>query len=75
MNPAVVLPDLLSPRDVADRLGVSEQTLANWRSVHRYDLPFIKVGGAVRYDSRDVAAFIESRRVSFADPRDGADAA
>lgn len=72
MNPAVVLPDLLSPRDVADRLGVSEQTLANWRSVHRYDLPFIKVGATVRYDSRDIAAFIESRRVSYNDAPDDA---
>lgn len=57
-----ILPDLLTPRDLAKVLCTSEQTLANWRSTGRYDLPFVKAGGVVRYDAKDVARFIESRR-------------
>jgi excisionase family DNA binding protein len=56
------LPTLLRPREVAELLGTSEQTLANWRSTQRYDLPFVKAGGVVRYDAADVARFIESHR-------------
>jgi len=54
---------LLTPRQVARYLGVAESSLAVWRCNRRYDLPYIKIGGAVRYDPADVAAFVESRKV------------
>jgi hypothetical protein len=56
------LPELLRPREVAELLGTSEQTLANWRSSQRYDLPFVKAGGVVRYTVEDVHRFLTSRR-------------
>jgi len=53
---------LLSPADVAKILGVTTQTLAIWRHEKRYRLPYIKSGRLVRYEARDVEAFIASRR-------------
>jgi excisionase family DNA binding protein len=53
---------LLSPTEVAEILGLSVQTLAVWRHEQRYDLPYVKSGRLVRYDGRDVEAFIKARR-------------
>lgn len=43
--------DLLTAGQVAQRLNISEQTLANWRATGRYAdaLPHVKIGGTVRY--------------------------
>jgi predicted site-specific integrase-resolvase len=45
--------ELLTADEVAQRLNISEQTLANWRATGRYahQLPHVKIGGAVRYRS------------------------
>lgn len=48
---------LLTPQDVADRLGVSTTTLATWRCTKRYPLAYVKVGRLVRYRIADVEAF------------------
>ena len=48
---------LLTPQDVADRLGVSTTTLATWRCTKRYPLPYVKVGRLVRYRVADVEDF------------------
>ncbi len=52
---------LLRPQAVAYMLGVTTNTLANWRLKGRHKIPFIKVGNAVRYRLSDVEAFIEAR--------------
>lgn len=54
---------LLTPAEVAELLGVTAQTLAEWRSTKRYPLDYVKVGRNVRYREADVQAFIESRKV------------
>jgi excisionase family DNA binding protein len=51
---------LLTPQQVARQLVVEETTLAVWRSTRRQPLPFVKVGGLVRYRRADVQAFIQS---------------
>jgi len=56
-------PQLLDNTQAAEYLGVSPTTLTTWRSTQRYDLPFVKVGGLVRYDEADLIAFIEARKV------------
>jgi Helix-turn-helix domain len=56
------MPKFLSPKQTADLLGKSLQTLASWRCNKRYPLAYIKVGGSVRYDERDVIAFLAQRR-------------
>ena len=54
---ALKTPQLLTPQDVADRLGVSTTTLSTWRCTKRYPLPYVKVGRLVRYRLADVDAF------------------
>lgn len=49
--------NLLTPQDVANRLGVSITTLATWRCTKRYPLAYLKVGRLVRYRIGDVEAF------------------
>lgn len=60
---SAVAPDaqpLLSPKEVARLLGVTEHTLAVWRCTQRYDLPFVKIGSRVRYRAADVAALLNA---------------
>lgn len=52
---------LLTPRDVARKLAISEETLTTWRCTRRQHIPYVKVGHLVRYRPADVSAFIESR--------------
>jgi predicted DNA-binding transcriptional regulator AlpA len=52
---------LLTPQDVATRLGISIATLATWRCTKRYALTYVKIGRLVRYRLSDVEAFEVSR--------------
>jgi excisionase family DNA binding protein len=52
---------LLTPAEVAERLGVSATTLATWRCTKRYPLSYVKVGRLVRYRLVDLEAFEISR--------------
>lgn len=55
---------LLTAEQVSDRLGVTEQTLAHWRSSGRVTLPFVSVSRrCVRYRLEDVERFISDRLV------------
>jgi len=49
--------------EAAQFLGVAPQTLTVWRCTKRYNLPYVKVGGSVRYEESDLIAFMESRKV------------
>ena len=52
----------LTPPEVAEMLGVAVQTLSMWRSTGRYDLPYVRCGGRVRYIESDVLAWLDRRR-------------
>ena len=53
---------LLKPKDVADLLNISLHTLASWRrQTNPHDLPWIEVGGSVRYRRADVLAWLDKR--------------
>ncbi|MBF0612804.1 MAG: helix-turn-helix domain-containing protein [Magnetococcales bacterium] len=52
---------LLTPDQAAEILEVSKATLNNWRCTGRYNLPFVKVGRAVRYSQEAIQAFIAKR--------------
>jgi excisionase family DNA binding protein len=52
---------LLTPAEVAERLGISTATLATWRCTKRYPLSYVKVGRLVRYRIADLDAFEISR--------------
>jgi hypothetical protein len=53
---------LLSPEAAAKIIGVAVGTLEVWRCTKRYDLPWCKMGGRVRYRPEDIETFIESRK-------------
>jgi len=50
--------ELLTRREAAAYIGVSEQTLAIWKCSSRYDLPVIKVGRLVKYRRSELDAFL-----------------
>lgn len=56
-------PELLTTREAAEYLTLREHTLAIWRSSGRHALPFVKIGGAVRYKRADLDDFIAARTV------------
>jgi len=58
---------LLTREDAADLLSIRPQTLALWASTKRYDLPYVKVGRAVRYRLSDIEQFLKSRTVNADD--------
>jgi hypothetical protein len=55
--------ELLTPAQMAKMLGVSVGTLAVWRCTKRYPLPYIKVGGAVRYCRSHANDFVMARTI------------
>ena len=58
-NPEI--PELLSQRQLAARLGVTTPTLERWRETG--DGPaFIRVGRLCRYRTEDVAVWLAARR-------------
>jgi hypothetical protein len=54
---------LVDVKRAAEILGVTPQTLAVWRCVGPYSLPYVRIGRCVRYRMDDLDAFVESRRV------------
>ena len=61
--------NLLTASDVAVLTGLSEETLAQWRSQRR-GIPYLKVGRSVRYALADVHAYLEGCRVSVSVPKE-----
>lgn len=57
------LRSLLTPSEVAEMLGIKVETLQIWRCTQRYNIPYVKIGGRVRYKLNDVQHFIEERTV------------
>jgi len=53
--------DLLDEKQAAAYLDLSPGTLSVWRSVGRYNLPFLKIGRKVRYRLSDLDRWIASR--------------
>ncbi|MHB8411059.1 MAG: helix-turn-helix domain-containing protein [Candidatus Acidiferrales bacterium] len=51
---------LLTVREAARYLAVSVSTLYGWVSQRR--IAFVKIGRALRFDPRDLAAFIEANK-------------
>ena len=55
---------LLSRKEAAHFLGLSEMTLAIWNSTSRYELPCVKMGGRAKYRPEDLEAFISRRTMN-----------
>jgi excisionase family DNA binding protein len=54
-------PNLLTEQQAANYLTLAPGTLSVWRSTGRNNLPFVKIGGAVRYRLSDLDAWMASR--------------
>jgi excisionase family DNA binding protein len=54
---------LLTPEEVAEQLGVSTETLAQWRSQQR-GIPYVKISRyCIRYRALDLELWLEERTV------------
>lgn len=60
MNHRPLPESLLTREQAAEFLGLKAATLATWASTQRYDLPYIKVGRAVRYRMSDLETFLDA---------------
>jgi len=56
--------ELLSRKEAAHYLNITEGTLAVWLSTKRYNLPVIKIGRLAKYRKSDLDIFIASRIVN-----------
>lgn len=55
--------ELLTPDEVADQMGLSVETLAQWRSQRR-GIPFVKISrNCVRYRRSDLDGWLSERIV------------
>jgi len=54
-------PVLWNPKETSEKLRVTEQTLAKWRSTKKYSLKFVRSGRRIFYNAADVLEFIASR--------------
>lgn len=52
--------DLMTRKQAAAYLGISEITLAIWHSTRRYNLRVYKIGRLAKYKKSDLDAFIAS---------------
>jgi len=55
------LPPLLTAAQASLFLQIPESTLAIWRSTNRVHLPYVKLGGHVRYKREDIQAFLSDK--------------
>ncbi len=55
--------DLLNYEEAARFLGLKKHTLENWISTGLYSVPFVKLGGRVRFRRHRLLAWIQSREV------------
>jgi hypothetical protein len=69
VNPVTKSSRFLNTEEAAEFLDKAPGTLVVWRSTKRYDLPYLKIGGSVRYDMEDLLAFLESQRVEPSEAR------
>ena len=53
---------LLKSKEAAKRLCISERTL--WTLMNEGKIPAIKMNRCIRYDPKDLDAFIESARIN-----------
>lgn len=54
------IPQLISPDQLAERLGTSRRHLTCL--VHERRIPFVKVGWLLRFDAEEITAWIDEHR-------------
>ncbi len=54
--------ELLTTSEAASYLSITASTLINWRHTKRVEVPFVRIGHAVRYRRSDLDAFLAQSR-------------
>ena len=54
---------LLTQHETARLLGVSVRSLERWRCSGTVDLPYVKLGGVIRYQLENIQRLIASRTI------------
>ena len=63
MSIATLPSPLLTPEQAAEILGTTVGTLAVWRCRREHGIPYVKIGGSVRYRREDLEADIAAHTV------------
>jgi excisionase family DNA binding protein len=58
-TPVQNAPELLSSDQAAEYIGIAPVSLRIWRSTKRHPLPYLKVGGLVKYRRTDLDRYLE----------------
>ena len=53
---------LMTTSEAAEMLRLHPDTLRHWRSTGSVDLPFVLVGGSVRYSESEVLDYLKQKR-------------
>ena len=51
---------LVDQKGASKLLGIPAATIQKWRSTGQVELPFIKIGHAIRYNTADLRVWIEN---------------
>lgn len=57
----LMIDELLTPAEVAKWLRVDERTIVNYRNLKDNPIPFIKLGGAIRFRHSAVEKWLKER--------------
>lgn len=55
----------LTVKELSEHLGVSRYTIYSWISMRR--IPFVKMGGLVRFDAKAIERWIKENSVEVSD--------
>lgn len=55
--------ELVNTEEAAKILNMSKRTLENWRAIGKKGLPYIPIGGVVKYNMCDIVEFIKNNQV------------
>ncbi len=56
-------PQLLDTKNAARFLGLSYKTLESWRYADNVELPYVRLGGKIFYEVKDLLGFVEKHKV------------
>ena len=54
---------LLTAQEAADLLGTTPATLAVWRCRRTVQIPYVRLGTAIRYRALDIESYIDAQTV------------
>jgi excisionase family DNA binding protein len=62
-----MIPELITPKELAGRLKVSQQAISRW--VVEKKIPYTRLEGCVRFEPEEIEQWIEAGRMADGKPR------